>query len=91
MSFNIEWTNADALTPSPFTVTKDGCHVEFKLDAHYVSDEEVEMVRRCIADLKDENDKLRELITGLWEYIHIGTVQDGQSLHDRTRELGVVE
>ena len=37
----------------------------------------------------DENRKLRELVTDLWEYIYIGTSQDGQSLHDRTRELGI--
>ena len=39
--------------------------------------------------LKTENAKLRELIADLWEYIYIGTARDGQSLHDRTRELGV--
>lgn len=42
-----------------------------------------------IHPLLAENAKLRELIADLWEYIHIGTVHDGQSLHDRTRELGV--
>lgn len=36
-----------------------------------------------------ENEKLRELVADMWEYIYIGTTQDGQSLHDRTRELGV--
>lgn len=39
--------------------------------------------------LRQDNAKLRELIADLWEYIHIGTAQDGQSLHDRTRELGI--
>ena len=39
--------------------------------------------------LQAENERLRELVADLWEYIHIGTAQDGQSLHDRTRELGV--
>ena len=38
---------------------------------------------------ENENESLRELVTDLWEYIYIGTSQDGQSLHDRTRELGV--
>lgn len=36
-----------------------------------------------------ENAKLRELVADLWEYIYIGTAQDGQRLHDRTRELGI--
>jgi hypothetical protein len=45
---------------------------------------------RGARDVWQENDaKLRELIADLWEYIHIGTAQDGQSLHDRTRELGI--
>ena len=39
--------------------------------------------------LEAENAKLRELVADLWEYIYIGTAQDGQRLHDRTRELGV--
>lgn len=42
-----------------------------------------------IHPLLAENAKLRELVADLWEYIYIGTAQDGQSLHDRTRELGV--
>lgn len=47
---------------------------------------------RGARDVWQENDaKLRELIADLWEYIHIGTAQDGQSLHDRTRELGIVD
>ena len=33
--------------------------------------------------------ELRQLVRDLWEYIYIGTAQDGQSLHDRTRELGI--
>lgn len=38
---------------------------------------------------EDENAKLRELLRDMWEYIYIGTAQDGQSLHDRTRDLGI--
>ena len=45
---------------------------------------------RGARDVWQENDaKLRELIADLWEYIHIGTAQDGQRLHDRTQELGI--
>ena len=44
---------------------------------------------REVDRLQAENAKLRELIADLWEYIHIGTAQDGQSLHDRMHELGV--
>ena len=42
-----------------------------------------------LAVAETENTKLRELVRDLWEYIYIGTAQDGQSLHDRTHELGV--
>ena len=42
-----------------------------------------------VQDLEAENAKLRELVRDLWEYIYIGTARDGQSLHDRTRKLGV--
>ena len=48
-----------------------------------------ESVERQIMTEQAENAKLRELIADLWEYIHIGTAQDGQSLHDRMHELGV--
>lgn len=42
-----------------------------------------------IDELQAENAKLRELVRDLWEYIYVGTARDGQSLHDRTRELGI--
>lgn len=93
MSFNIEWTNADALTPSPFTVTKDGCHFEVKVDAHYVSDEEMQTLRRYIADLNNENAKLRELVRDMAAEIR-GLGVDFKRVGwcdyaDRMRELGV--
>ena len=44
---------------------------------------------REVDRLEAENAKLRELVADLWEYIYIGTAQDGQRLHDRTRELGM--
>lgn len=43
--------------------------------------------RACKAEA--ENERLRELVRDMWEYIYIGTARDGQRLHDRTRELGV--
>lgn len=98
MSFNIEWTNADALTPSPVTVIKDGCHFEFKLDAHYVSDEEIETLRRYIVTLNADNATLRELVRDMWrgcpvderDCIDCDFERDGMcDLFDRMRELGV--
>lgn len=57
------------------------------LDAHGI---EVTLHRPMTkTELARENAKLRELVRDLWEYIYIGTANDGQALHDRTRELGV--
>lgn len=63
----------------------DFCKAQTDVQIAYIEAE------RRVKELETENAKLRELIADLWEYIHIGTAQDGQSLHDRTRELGVVE
>lgn len=49
----------------------------------------MEALRASNERLSAENAKLRELVADLWEYIYIGTAQDGQRLHDRTRELGI--
>lgn len=90
-------------TPSPFTVTKDGSHFEVKVDAHYVSDEEAEIVSRYIATLNDENAKLRELVRDMadaivdWYDLMDGafacdSVYEDEKfapLFDRMRELGV--
>lgn len=46
-------------------------------------------MRDIVDEMETENAKLRELVQDMWEYIYIGTAQDGQSLHDRTRELGI--
>ena len=41
----------------------------------------------AIVELQAENAKLRELVRDMWEYVYIGTAEDGQSLHDRTHKL----
>ena len=79
-------------TPSPFTVTKDGCHVEVKVDAHYVSDEELQTFRRYITGLQSENDKLRELCADL--YAEMITYSNAPNYNasvwaPKLRELGV--
>ena len=46
--------------------------------------------QKCFAaDLEKDVRALRELVRDMWEYVYIGTAQDGQRLHDRTRELGI--
>jgi hypothetical protein len=52
-------------------------------------DADVHNLADYVAKIEAENAKLRELVRDMWEYIYIGTAQDGQSLHDRTRELGI--
>ena len=50
-----------------------------------------EDVLELFEQVEHENAKLRELVRDMWEYIYIGTAQDGQSLHHRTRKLGIEE
>ena len=69
---------------------KQGDILHVLTDQEYIDQCEREHLMQVSIDALDkENAKLRELIADLWEYIHIGTAQDGQSLHDRMHELGV--
>lgn len=56
-------------TPSPFIFTKNGLSYRVELDVHYISDEEMQMLRRYITTLNDENEKLRELVARLIRHI----------------------
>ena len=58
-------------TPNPITVTKHGLSYRVELDVHYISDEEMQMLRRYITTLNDENDKLREELSK-WERLTAG-------------------
>lgn len=44
---------------------------------------------KSLQEALEQNAKLRELVRDMWEYVYVGTAQDGQSLHDRTRSLGI--
>ena len=69
---------------------KQGDILHVLTDQEYIDQCEREHLMQVSIDALDkENAKLRELIADLWEYINIGTAQDGQRLHDRTRELGI--
>ena len=92
-------------TPSPFTVTHDGLSYRVELDVHYVSDENMQIIRKYITTLNDENDKLRELVRTFYHCTTSGEcdecpVNGGgpmhlmpdticDTIHDRMRELGV--
>lgn len=76
--------------PSPINVIKDGCHYEVKVDAHYVSDEEMQTLRRYIATINDENDKLRELVRDMWlQLLNAYDRKEVDEFADRMKELGV--
>ena len=69
---------------------KQGDILHVLTDQEYIDQCEREHLMQVSIDALDkENAELRELIADLWEYIHIGTAQDGQSLHDRMRDLGI--
>ena len=80
-------------TPNPFIVTKDGLSYRVELDAHYVSDEEMQTFRRYITGLQSENDKLRELCADL--YAEMITYSNAPNYNasvwaPKLRELGVM-
>lgn len=92
-------------TPSPFIFTKNGLSYRVELDCHYVSDEEMQTLRRYIANLNAENAKLRELVRDMAYCMQYerecdecrmngadGTITAPvgcDGLRDRMRELGV--
>lgn len=82
-------------TPSPFTFTKHGLSYRVELDCHYISDEEMQTLRRYIVTLNDENERLRELVRDMAAEMR-GLGVDFKRVGwcdyaDRMRELGVVE
>lgn len=51
--------------PSPYTVTvsEDGLYAKVEMDAHYVTDEQAETIRKYIKTLQDENARLRSCLS----------------------------
>lgn len=94
-------------TPSPFTVTHDGLSYRVELDVHYISEAEMQVLRKYITTLNDENAKLRELVRVMAYCMQEFRDCDGCAtngadgavtapsgcdwLRDRMREMGVVE
>ena len=74
--------------PSPFTISHDDLSYRVELDAHYVSDENMQIIRKYITTLDDENAKLRELVRRLVYATHPA---DRATLVANAAELGVVE
>lgn len=88
-------------TLCPYSITKgdDGLSVKVEWDVHYLTDEQIEIVRKYIAETEAENEKLRELVRIAGTYCVNGycdpddgcpLLVDGKcQLTDRMRELGV--
>lgn len=74
--------------PSPFTISHDDLSYRVELDAHYVSDENMQIIRKYITTLNDENAELRELVRRLVYATH---PVDRATLVANAAELGVVE
>ena len=68
------------------TIIKDGLHYRVEFDLHYVTEEEIQIIRRYIASLHDENEKLRELVDYMTP---IAWYTASELERDRMRELGV--
>ena len=73
--------------------SKDGLSVRCELDVHYLTDEQLEMVREHVETLQDENAKLRELVEDMAAEMR-GLGVDFKRVGwcdyaDRMRELGI--
>ena len=68
------------------TIIKEGSHYRVEFDLHYVTEEEIKIIRRYIASLHDENEKLRELVDYMTP---IAWYTASERERDRMRELGV--
>ena len=77
-------------TLCPYRIIKgdDGLSVKVEWDVHYLTDEQIGIVRKYVAEIEAENEKLRELVRELandpdaWDYDYFKW---------RLRELGVEE
>ena len=67
--------------PSPYnlTICEDGLSVHVELDVHYITDEQLETVRKHVETLQTENDKLRELVAKARDPQRIGGTADPES------------
>lgn len=88
---------------SPFKVVESeyGIGCRFEWDAHYISDEDMQLIAERFDELKRENAELRELVrdydrvldaaVDVWgimaDVLGYGSKYD--ALHDRMRELGI--
>lgn len=79
-------------TLCPYRIIKgdDGLSVKVEWDVHYLTDEQIGIVRKYVAEIEAENAELRELVWDMWAMrtpqIDLETYT---AFRDRMRELGV--
>ena len=80
-------------TLCPYSIIKgdDGLSVKVEWDVHYLTDEQIGMVRKYVAEIEAENEELRELVRDIWDAYRCEEVAPNVAKHwrDRMRELGV--
>lgn len=84
-------------TPCPYRIIKgdDGLSVKVEWDVHYLTDEQIGMVRKHVADTEAENAKLRELVRDMFDgmcgYEHDCRSCEHYELHEGQRFVGECE
>ena len=79
-------------TLCPYRIIKgdDGLSVKVEWDVHYLTDEQIGIVRKYVAEIEAENAKLRELVRDMVDWAYIWDDCDlEEQFADRMRELGV--
>ena len=61
-------------TLCPYSIIKgdDGLSVKVEWDVHYLTDEQIGIIRKYIAETEAENEKLRELVRNVEHYERFG-------------------
>lgn len=79
-------------TLCPYRIIKgdDGLSVKVEWDVHYLTDEQIGIVRKYVAEIEAENDKLRELVRDFYPFAVGRAAKPWLAVRrDRMRELGV--
>lgn len=84
-------------TLCPYRIIKgdDGLSVKVEWDVHYITDEQIGIMRKYVAEIEAENEKLRELVRD-WRDLAVGGADSltdwnhkQADLEHRMSELGV--
>ena len=80
-------------TLCPYRIIKgdDGLSVKVEWDVHYLTDEQIGIIRKYVAEIEAENEKLRELVQDMLRRYYRPFLADDadRRLARRAEELGV--